>query len=218
MQERVSKESLTEAISEPWKRAIVRVVLEAPQEFSDLLRTVHGAWRPIDAKPSQLSEATLRRRLDRLCRVGLVVRQTEAGLYAPGENIWRLGRFTALSASWRWRWTPENVPRMAGDLTGLVRMIAPRVRLPEGAEIRVVLHVSAPPGMEDWPHVVVCVAADGRISLPEMTLPRADAHAYATPPVWLQALLSEKLGAIEIKGKRAAAHTVISGLAEVLSS
>lgn len=218
VQKRISKTLLVKSISDPWDRAIIRVVLEASQQFSDLLRTAHGAWRPTGATHSaQLSAAALNRRLDRLRRLGLVARQSEAPLYEPGENLWRLARPAAQMARWRWRWTPESVPRMAGDLSGLVRMITLRVRLPQGTEIRVVLHVSAPPGMDDWPYVVVCVN-DGRMSLPELTLPPSDARARATPHVWLEALLGGQFDAIEIEGKRTAAHTVLCGLAEVLGA
>lgn len=216
VQGKIGKALLAETISDPWDRAIIRVLLEARQQLSDLSVMAHGPWRPTGTSHrSQLSEAALRRRLDRLCALGLVEHQLERALYGPGRNVWRLGRIAALAASWRWRWTPENVPRMAGDLEGLMRMIAPRVQLPQEREIRVVLHVSAPPGRDGWPDAVVSVI-EGRTSVSAATLQTPDAHAYATPEVWLQAFLSGNLDAIEIEGERAAAHAVLPAVSEIL--
>jgi hypothetical protein len=104
---------------------------------------------------------------------------------------------------------------MAGDLSGLVRMLAPRVRATEELQIRVVLHVITPPTMDPWPRVVVCLT-DGRMSLPELTLTDPDAHARATPRVWLESLLSGEFDAIAVEGEATAAHAVLAGLAAVL--
>lgn len=207
-------------VSDSWDRAVTRVVLEAPQPFGELLRTARGTWQPdTERRHSRLSAATLTMRLARLQRLGLIDHQPAppqgAALYRPGEEIWRLGRVAALSALWRWDWTPDCVPRMAGDLSGLVRMLAPRVRAIEAPQIRVVLHVIAPPTMDPWPHVVVCLS-DGRMSLPELTLTDPDAHARATPRVWLESLLGGELDAITVEGEATAAHAVIAGLAGVL--
>lgn len=208
------------AISDSWDRAVTRVVLEAPQPFGELLRTARGTWQPdTERRHSRLNAAALTMRLARLQRLGLIDHQSAppqgAALYRPGEEIWRLGQVAALSALWRWNWTPDCVPRMAGDLSGLVRMLAPRVRATGAPLIRVVLHVIAPPTMDPWPDVVVCLT-DGRMSLPELTLTKPDAHAHATPRVWLESLLSGKLDAITVEGEATAAHVVIAGLAAVM--
>jgi DNA-binding HxlR family transcriptional regulator len=204
------------AISDPWGRAVTRAVLEAPQPFGELLRTARGIT---ERRRSRLNAAALTTRLARLRRLGLIDHQPAppqgAALYQPGKDIWRLGQVAALSALWRWNWTPDCVPRMAGDLSGLVRMLAPRVRATEAPQIRVVLHVIAPPMMDPWPDVVVCLT-DGRMSLPELTLIEPDARARATPRVWLESLLSGELDAITVEGEATAAHAVIAGLAAVM--
>ena len=216
------KTLLVKAISDPWDRAVTRVALEARQPFKELLRMTHGTWRPEgERRSSQLGAAALTTRLRRLQRLGLVDRQPAprqgATLYGPGEDLWRLGRVAALLALWRWNWTPGSVPRMAGDLSGLVRMLAPRVRVAEEAETRVVLHTLAPPGMDGWPDVVVCLT-DGRISMPELTLIDPDARASAAPRAWCEALLGGDFDAIEIDGETASAHAVLAALAAVLRS
>lgn len=213
------KDLAAKAISDSWDRAVMRVLLEAPQPFSELLRMARATWQPaIEPRRSQLSAATLTTRLARLQRLGLIDHQPGpphgAALYRPGEQIWRLGRVAARSALWRWNWTPDRVPRMAGDLSGLVRMLAPRVRATE-VPYRVALHVIEPPTMDPWPDVLVCLI-DGRMSLPELTLIGPDAHARATPRVWFQSLLSGEFNAIAIDGDATAAHAVIGGLSALL--
>jgi DNA-binding HxlR family transcriptional regulator len=212
--------ALVKVVADPSDRAIMRVLLEALRPFSELLRLAHGSWRTDGARRStRLTPAGLSLRLERLEQLGLARRwpapRRGAALYGPGDDLWRLGRVVLRSALWRWRWTPACVPRMAGDLPGLARMLAPRVRAAGGEEIRVVLHVDAPPGRDGWPDVVVSLI-DGRMTVPELTLSDPHARASATPPAWCEALLSGEFDAVAIDGDAASARTVLTGLASVL--
>jgi DNA-binding HxlR family transcriptional regulator len=211
---------LVKVVADPWDRTIVRVLLEAPQPFNELLRLAHGTWRPDSTGRSlKLTAAGLSLRLERLDLLGLVSRlpapRRGAALYTLGDDIWRLGQVALRSALWRWRWTPTSVPRMAGDLPGLIRMLAPRARVTDGAEIRVMLHVDAPSGRDGWPDVVVSVI-DGRMTVPELTLNDPHARASAAPPVWCKAMLNGEFDAITIDGDAASARTVLASLASVL--
>lgn len=209
------KDLLMKSISDPWDRAIARAVLEAPQQFDDLLRTVRSTVRSQGTRGPDLKAAGLKLRLTRLGRLGMVAQSSTTGLCQPGPNLWLLGRPAATMARWRWRWTPDNVPRIAGDLAGVVRMVAGRVRVPQATEVRVVMHVIPPPGMEPWPDVVVCLT-DGRMTLPELTLDAPDAHIWSTPPAWLDSLLEDDRDGIEVEGDPSAAQAVHAGLLEVL--
>ncbi len=213
---------LVKVATDPWDRAIVRVLLEASQPFNELLRLAHGTWHPDGRRGSpRLTAAGLSLRLERLEQLGLASRSPAprrgAALYGAGDELWRLGRVAVRSALWRWRWTPACVPRMAGDLPGLVRMLAPRVRGADGEEIRVVLHVDAPPGRDGWPDVVVSLI-DGWMTVRELALNDSHARASATPRVWCEALLNGEFDAIAIDGDVASARTVLAGLALVLNA
>jgi DNA-binding HxlR family transcriptional regulator len=214
---------LVKVVADPWDRTIVRVLLEAPQQFNELLRLAHGTWRPDGAGRSstKLTPAGLSLRLERLEQLGLVSRlpapRRGAALYGLDDCIWRLGRVALRSALWRWRWTPACVPRMAGDLPALVRMLAPRVRAVDEEEIRVVLHVDTPPGRDGWPDVVVSLI-DGRMTVPELTLSDPQARTSATPSAWCEAMLSGEFDAVAIEGDAASARTVLTGLASALDA
>jgi DNA-binding HxlR family transcriptional regulator len=208
-------------VADPWDRAIMRVLLEAPQSFSELLRLAQSAWHPNGARRSaRLTASGLSLRLERLEQLGLADRlpapRRGAALYTLSEDIWRLGRVAVRSALWRWRWTPGRVPRMAGDLPGLVRMLAPCVRAAGAEEIRVVLHVDAPPETDGWPDVVVSLI-DGRITVPELSLSDPHARASAAAPAWCEAMLGGEFGAIAVEGDDDSAHTVLTVLASVLA-
>lgn len=211
---------LVKVVADPWDRAIMRVLLEGPQPFSELLRLARGTWCPDGVRHStRLTASGLSLRLERMEQLGLVgrlpARRRRAALYGLTEDVWRLGRVAVCSALWRWRWTPARAPRMSGDLPGLVRMLAPRVRTADGEEIRVMLHVDAPEGSDGWPDVVACLT-DGRMTVTKLTLSGPNARARATPAAWCEALLSGEFDAITIDGDVASAHTVVAALASVL--
>ncbi len=212
---------LVKVVADPWDRTIVRILLEAPQPFNELLRLAHGTWHPDGAgRSTKLAAAGLSLRLERLEQLGLVSRlpapRRGAALYALGDDIWRLGRVALHSALWRWRWTPTSVPRMAGDLPGLVRMLAPRVRVADETEIRVVLHVDAPPESNGWPDVVVSLI-DGRMTVPELTLSDPHARASAAPRAWCEAMLSGEFNTVAIDGDAGSARTVLISLVSALN-
>lgn len=210
-----AKALLMKSVSDPWDRTVLRVSLSSPQRFNDLLRLARSTAPAHAAQVAGLTVAGLKLRLARLQRLGLVVRGSASDLYQPGPNLWLLGRPAASMARWRWRWTPASVPRVAGDLAGLVRMIGGRARVPRALEVRIVMHVIPPPGMEAWPDVVVCLT-DGRMTIPELTLEAPDAHMRATAPGWLDSLLDGAHDAIEVEGDPSAAQAVCRGLLDAL--
>lgn len=212
--------TLVKVVADPWDRTIMRVLLEGPQPFNELLRLARATWRPDGVRrPTRLTAPGLSLRLERLEQLGLVgglpAPRRRAVLYALREDVWRLGRVAVCSALWRWRWASARVSRMSGDLAGLVRMLAPRVRTAHEEEIRVVLHVDAPDGRDGWPDVVVCLT-DGRMTVPELTLSDPNARARATPAAWCEALLSGEFNAITFDGDVTLACIVLAALASVL--
>lgn len=213
---------LRKSAADPWDRAIVRLLLDAPQQFNALLRLLHGiAHTGVQARPRQLDSTGLSRRLGRLEQLGLVCRQPAprrgAALYAPGEHAVRLGRVTVRWALWRWIWTPEHVPRPAGDLLGLVKLLAGHAHVAADAgEAVVLLHVRPPEGVDGWPDVVVALAG-GRISVLDARIGEPHARVRLSPRTCCEALLSGDFDGAEIEGDAAPARLLLAGLAAALA-
>jgi DNA-binding MarR family transcriptional regulator len=208
--------------ADPWDRAIQRLLLDAPQPFTALLRLLNGtAQTGVEARPRQLDATGLSRRLGRLEQLGLVCRQPGprrgAGLYAPGEHAVRLARVAVRWALWRWTWTPECVPRLAGDLLGLVKLLAGRAHVAADAgEAVVLLHVRPPKGGDGWPDVVVALAG-GRISVLDAHLGEPHARVRLSPRAWCEALPGGDFDGAEIEGDAAPARSLLAGLAAALA-
>ncbi|MGO9791460.1 MAG: winged helix-turn-helix transcriptional regulator [Solirubrobacteraceae bacterium] len=206
---RASTSRLLELIADRPNRLILRALLDGPQPLTELLRLV-----------PELSRGTLRRHLEELVAGGLARalpgERRGARRYELTELVALLARVAVLAACWRLRWTPRNVPRMAGDLAGLVGVIASRVRLPPGVRGTCLLHVQPPPGVEGWPDVELSLAG-GRISVLAFDPARAPgARAQAAPLAWCEALLSGEPSAIEIDGERAPAEALLAALVAAL--
>ncbi|MGH2902910.1 MAG: winged helix-turn-helix transcriptional regulator [Solirubrobacteraceae bacterium] len=198
-----------ELIADRRNRLIPRALLDRPQPFNELLRLV-----------PELSPGALERHLERLTEGGLVRalpgEREGAPRYALTELAPRLRRVAVLGARWRWRWTPHSAPPMAGDLTGLIYLIAPLVRVRPGVDGVCGLHVRPPPEVAGWPDAHVSIAG-GRVRL--LALPpvkQPDARARATPLAWCEALLGGDLGEIEIDGDRAPIEALIAAFADAL--
>jgi len=209
---------LVRSLADPWDRVILRRLLVAPLPFNELLRSLRAVGHAgLEVRLAQLDSAGLSRRLGRLERLGLVCKQPAArrgaALYARGDQAWRLGRVSVIWALWRWRWTPGREPGMAGDLLGLVTLLADRVRVAANVNEGVVLlHVRSAPETLGWPDVVVALA-DGRISVLHTHFTAPLARAWATPRVWCEALLASSFEAVEMEGDAAPAHALLEGLA-----
>lgn len=214
---------LAKSFADPWDRAIVRVLVGGPQSFNGLLRALRGfAHTGMQARSPQLSSSALSLRLARLQRLGMVgmepAPRRSSALYALGEHAWRLGRVSALAARWRWRWTPEQAPRMAGDLLGLVKLVAKHVHVAADAgEGVVVLHVRPPAETGGWADVAVTISGGG-ISVLQVPVGDPSAQAQAFPDAWCEALLSGSLEGVEIEGDEALMQALLAGLADALRS
>lgn len=206
---RASISLLLKLIADRVNRLILRALLGGPQPFRELLRLV-----------PELTRGTLQRHLEELVAGGLARalpgERGGARRYELTEFVALLARVAVLAACWRLRWTPRSVPRMAGDLAGLVRVVASRVRLPPGVRGTCLLHVQPPPGVEGWPDVELSLAG-GRISVLAFDPARApDARAQAPPLAWCEAQLSGESSGIEIEGERALAEALLAALAAAL--
>jgi DNA-binding HxlR family transcriptional regulator len=213
---------LRKLAADPWDRAIVRLLLDAPQPFNALLRLLNGiAHTGFEARPRQLDSTGLSRRLGQLEQLGLVCRQPAprrgAALYAPGKHTVRLARVAVRWALWRWTWTPERVPRLAGDLLGLVKLLSERAHVAADAgEAVVLLHVRPPEGVDGWPDVVVALAG-GRISVLDAHIGKPHARVRLSPRAWCEALHGGDFDGAEIEGDVALARSLLAGLAVALA-
>ena len=212
---------LAKSFADPWDRAIMRVLVGGSRLFSELLGLLDiPAQAGMRAQPRQLSSSALSLRLTRLERLGLVGRdqasRRDSALYVPGEHAWRLGRVSVRAALWRWRWTPERAPRMAGDLLGLVTLIDKHVRVAADAGKGVVrLHVRPPEGMDGWTDVPVALVR-GHISVLHAPFGEPMARVQAFPEAWCEALLSGNFEGVEIEGDAGLARALLVGLADAL--
>lgn len=206
---RISSAQLLELIADRRNRLILRALLSAPQPYTELLHLLPG-----------LTPGALQRHLETLLAGGLVRSARGPG----GAPVYRLNtspapalaRIAVLIARWRWRWTPHSAPRMAGDLAGLIELIAPFAHTPPGLRGTCHLRVQPPPDVRGWPDVELSLA-DGHIRVLVFDPARApDAQAQALPLAWCEALLSSEPAGIEIDGEREIVEALLAAVAAAL--
>lgn len=212
---------LLRTLADTWDCAIMRLLLDGPQTFSALLRRLHGVGY-VDAagRPRRLDQGGLTRRLRCLEQLGLVCRQPAprrgAALYAIGESAPRLGRLSVTMARWYWRWTPADSPTLAGDLLGLMKLVADQVCIAdEHGGGSVMLHVHPPEGMRGWSDAHVTLA-HGRIAVLDLRLGDPDASVQGTPGAWCEALLNGDFAQLELAGDASLAEALLAASATTL--
>lgn len=209
-----SRQLLLRAIFDPWDRTIMRSLVERPRSAGMLQASARSRWTGEGRSSPLLGAAGLKMRIDRLRQAGLLCEQ--AGTYMPGEEVWRLSRVAALSALWRWRWTPDRVPQAASDLPGLLMMLAPATRSTEPGRISVLLQSRPPAGSGPHRQVQACLI-DGRMSISRSPTGGIAAQAWAQPDRWLRALLDHNFDGIAIIGDVVRAHVILHALADALA-
>jgi DNA-binding HxlR family transcriptional regulator len=193
-------------------RLVGRALLEGPLSFSELQRRIPG-----------LSAGTLHRLLSGMLEPGVVrvdPRSTQSRpLYELGSPARRLGRVTVLGARWRWRWAPERASRDAGDIPGLVHLLAPLAKAPRRLEGACQLTVQPPPHWPAREPLTVSVrVAGGRIAaLALQPIMGVQACISASPLTWCDALLDGVTDGVEIEGDATLARGVVAAFAGTIA-
>ncbi len=167
-----------------------------------------------------IARNTLKRCLQRLLECGVLLAHGAHG--ARRYELRRRARgplaLVALRGMyWRLRFTPEHPPLDAGDLPGVVMLLAPIVRAPAGVHgICVMQALPDAVARVRWPDAHLSVLR-GRIAL----LPAGSRHAprarmRATSLVWCEAMLSGVSTGIEVEGDRTLADVALGALASPL--
>ena len=162
-----------------------------------------------------LAEATLDRRLRHLRELDLVRYERHSGFPARVEyDLTPAGRslpaIALLAIRWEWRWGRPARPRLASDLAGLLRMIAPLVRLSGDASGVCELVVRSASAIE--PSTLLDVR-DARIRVIQPSQRRAaDALAQAQPLALCNALISGRPQGLQISGSVTLVEEVLTAL------
>lgn len=168
-----------------------------------------------------LPEATLDRRLQRLRELGLVRYQRRRGFPARVDyQLTKAARSLAAIAlppiRWEWRWGSPARVQMASDLAGLLRLIAPLVRLDPGVSGVCELTMLSAGALEPTTTIDV---RDGMIAvLPSAPRQAADAHAQAPPLAWCDALISGRPHGLELRGSPELVGELVAALHRTLST
>jgi DNA-binding HxlR family transcriptional regulator len=192
-------------VADPCTRALVWALADGP------LRAVE-----LEVRLPDLGRSALLRRLKSLPDYGVLVRGEHAGetRYALSDSTRHLAivALRAARCEW-WRATPVD-SRLNGDLSGLLRVLAPLVRVPQdiGGTCRLCLYTKTAPQTD-----VYLTATSGRVAAlntAPMTAPQAVSHA--TVEVWCEALLHGSSSKIVTTGEDALFKAVFSGVSTAL--
>lgn len=207
-----SESGLRRLVARREARLVLRTLAEGPLAFVELQRRVPG-----------LSAGTLNRALGDLRELDIVRLEPHSTpshpRYQLGDSARRLGRVAALTARWRWRWAADVATPDAGDLPGLVHLIAPLARPPRNLDGGCQLTVEpARHWRQREPLAVWLRVAGGRVST--LALPPVvdlQARVVAGPLAWCEALLSGNIEAIQVEGDEPLAEAVVSTLSRTLT-
>lgn len=207
-------------LSDRWDRMIVRVILDGPQPFGELLRLVNGLARSWGLRDARLDAAGLRTRLRRLAQLGLVAERPtprrDTVLYGRGPQLWQVARLAAAASLWCCIHTPQRIPPLAGDLSALMEMVQDEVRVDANLPLAtIILRVQPPDGALGWPDAPIDLE-QGRIQVLRGAPSQPTAYAQGSLRTWCEALLSGEFDGLKIDGDHAAAHGVLTGTAAIL--
>ncbi|MHB1569458.1 MAG: hypothetical protein ACYC0H_09670, partial [Solirubrobacteraceae bacterium] len=200
--------ALRRLVAHPHARLIGRALVEGALPFRECQRRIHG-----------LSAGTLQRLLASLQEIG-VVRvdpRSPAGhpLYELDEPARRFGRVIVLAARWRWRWAGDRASPDAGDLPGLVHLLAPVAKAQKSLEGVCQLELQPAPHWERREPLITWVrVAEGRLAA--LALPPiidVDARVSGPPLAWCDGLLTGAFEGIDIAGDPSIATGVLGALA-----
>lgn len=206
---------LLQTICHPHVRAILWALARDSRTLAELEREL--AWVP---------RSTLAHGLEYVCQSGLV-RACGSDARRPYELLRSargpLGLISLAGVCWRLRFTPGQRPWNAGDLLGLLVLLAPVVRVAVPGlhgiclmQVLPTLTLSA--GAMRWPDALVPVLR-GRIAPrpagPTQAQP-PDARLAASDTDWCEALLDGGFERIETDGDRELAYAVLQAVVAAL--
>lgn len=180
-----------------------------------LLALADGPLRPIeiDRYLPDLARSATRRRLSDLLAHGVLARshQGQHVRYALTPAARRLGLISVLAGRWEWEWSE---PASAGDLPGLLRLLAPAVQLPEPLNGVCRVHIDARGA--DPADVYLSAQAGELVALPAAPSDPPNANGHAPPHVWCNALLNRNLSGIATSGNSALMLGVLMSVSAAL--
>lgn len=204
---------LRRLVTRPEARLVGRALVEGPLPFRDLQRRIPG-----------LSAGTLHRVLGRLRESGVVRVDPRSPsnhpLYELGEPGRRLGRVIVLGARWRWRWAADRASPDAGDLPGLVHLLAPLAKVPRPLEGTCRLTILPPSHWPDGePFAAWARVSGGRLVALALrpVLGGVQVRMSAPPQAWCDALLAGRTDGVEVAGDAALASGVVAALADAIA-
>jgi DNA-binding HxlR family transcriptional regulator len=174
-------------------------------------------------RPGEISEwlpelpaATLEARLRRMRDFGVLRRRRQRGFpvrveYQLSPSGRSLAGIVLLAVRWEWRWGRPARPLLASNLAGLLRLIAPLVRIDPAVsgvcELTVLSAIAIEPSATLGVH-------DGTIAILAHDEPRRapDARAQAQPLAWCDALISGRRRGLDVSGSAELVREILKAL------
>jgi DNA-binding HxlR family transcriptional regulator len=194
-------------VGDKWTLLIVRDLAGGPRRFVELQRILPG-----------ISTEQLRSRLNRMVSDGLLTRQRYREVpprvdYELTERGRALLPVVGALAGWgyRWAWSPPR-PGEAVDVGAILRCMS-GIAAPAGLQGTVGLVVVDADGIAA--HHLLSLRA-GTVEYAEREASDADARLSGSQQAWIEALAPDpRQGAIDVKGNRALAQSVLEFLVGV---
>jgi DNA-binding HxlR family transcriptional regulator len=186
-------------------RALARALADAPLRSADL-----------QVRLPDLGRSALLRRLRTLPACGVLVREEHAGevRYALTDGARHLVIVPLRAARCEWqRATPQDRV-LSGDLPGLLHVLAPLGRIPQGLNGTCRWHLDSNASLQADIYLAVASGKIAVLNAAPMTVPQAVSHA--TPQVWCEALLRSDPSTIATTGDHVLLNAVFSGLSSAL--
>lgn len=189
-------------------RAIMRELAGEPLRPAELERRLTG-----------VAHATVARQLKRLTHRGILTRSEDGRVstrYELTAQARRLGLLPMLAARWEWRWRSTDGPTPPGDLTGLMRLLAPLARVP--ASVAGLCRVRMDSHTVRERDVDFAVDRERVVALPELAAEQPGTQAHATPEVWCNVLLAGHPAGLAVDGDGDLLAITIGALSDALLS
>ena len=202
--------SAIKALLEGWSTSIVRALAARPLSLTELNDLISG-----------LSYPSLERRLGAMRICGQIERTAGRGRSVPyAATAWLRQAVAPLGAAARWEYlrlgeTTTPIKRL--DVEAAFLLVTPLVELRTeiSGTCRFAVEIGGANG-SGLAGVLVSVS-DGRVtSCVAKVQGNADAWAIGSPPAWLQAVIEEDTGRLEVGGDGQLARTLLAGLHGVL--